>query len=55
MGPQEEEERLAENLAVLQLVCAAVSERCAALASLCVAELCSRQNKVRQQAEILFN
>ena len=50
-GPQEEEEeeRLAENLALLQLVCAAVSERCAALASLCVAELCSRQYKVRSQ------
>ena len=53
-GPQEEE-RLAESLAVLQQVCAAVSERCAALASLCVAELCSRQDKVRQQAEKLFN
>ena len=45
-GPQEEEEGLADTLAVLQFVCAAVSERCAALASLCVAELCSRHTKV---------
>ena len=46
-GPQEEEEEgLADTLAVLQFVCAAVSERCAALASLCVAELCCRQTKV---------
>ena len=46
-GPQEEEEEgLADTLAVLQFVCAAVSERCAALASLCVAELCSRHTKV---------
>ena len=43
---QEEEERLVESLTILQYVCAVVSERCAVLASLCVAELCSRQTKV---------
>ena len=51
-GPQEGE-RLTESLAVLQQVCAAVSERCAVLASLCVAELCCRQTKVSPQSSVL--
>ena len=35
-----------EDARVVQFVCALVSERCAALASVCVAELCSRNDKV---------
>ena len=35
-----------EDTRVVQFVCALVSERCAALASVCVAELCSRNDKV---------
>ena len=52
VGPQEEEEKVAESLAVLQYVCGLVSERCAALASLCVAELCSRHTKVSLRSRV---
>ena len=46
LGDQSEVENLADNIKVVQYVCALVSERCALLASLCVAELCNRNTKV---------
>ena len=54
LGPQKEEERLVESLTILQYVCAVVSERCAVLASLCVAELCSRQTKVSLNLSVML-
>ena len=47
LGSQDYGDRdVIDSLRVLQYVCALVSERCAVLASICVAELCSRNNKV---------
>ena len=49
LGEQDQDQEvILESLAVLQSVCAVVSERCAALASVCVAELCDRQDQVSQ-------
>ena len=48
LGSQDYGDRdVIDSLRVLQYVCALVSERCAVLASVCVAELCSRNNKVK--------
>merc|ERR1712126_155777 len=47
-----QDQSVLDSVCVLQYVCALVSERCAALASVCVAELCSRNDKESQTVAV---
>ena len=46
LGEQFENEKVEDDMKIVQYVCAAISERCALLASICVSELCNRNVKV---------
>lgn len=52
LGGQDANTNIEDDLATVQYVCAAVSERCAVLASVCVAELCSRNIKEVQTVAV---
>jgi len=49
---QNENKYIEDDIKIVQYVCAAVSERCALLASLCVAEFCNRNTKVEQTVAV---
>jgi len=49
---QSENKYIEDDIKIVQYVCAAVSERCALLASLCVAEFCNRNTKVEQTVAV---
>jgi len=52
LGDQTENKNIEDDTAIVQYVCAAISERCALLASLCVAEFCNRNDKVEQTVAV---
>ena len=52
LGEQSKNENIKDDIKIVQYVCAAISERCALLASLCVAELCNRNVKVEQTVAV---
>ena len=48
LGEQSRDTAVGDDMKIVQHVCAAISERCAILASVCVAELCNRNVKVSE-------